>query len=145
MAFLPRVAPIKWLRPGMSPVLNAVSLVKLSWMKTVERSRTHLALTFLIHSCPALLVIVMETVVCMHCNLEEQACVKGGTPCRRSGEGESGSAEKWLTCRQVVSLQCQGFERVWRRFCGCCAPLHYLLALVLVTHGSGITFRLAVN
>lgn len=89
-------------------MLYAVSLAKLCWMKTVERSRTHLALPFLIHSCPALLVIVMETVVCMHCNLEEQACVKGETPCRRSGErGE------WF-CREVADLSPGGVSAMPR-------------------------------
>lgn len=117
----------------MSLVLYAVSLAKLCWMKTVERSRTHLALTFRIHSCPALLVIVMEAVVCMHCNLEEQACVKGGTPAGEVGKGETSSAEKCLTCRQVVS-SVMAKLREWRRFCGCCAPFHYLPVLVLVTH-----------
>lgn len=97
----------------MSPALYAVSLAKLCWVKTVERSRTHLALTFLIHSCPALLVIVMKTVLCMRCNMEEQACVKEGTPCRRSGErGEQFGRE--------VSDLSSGGEREWRRICGCC-------------------------
>lgn len=72
----------------------------------------------------------------MHCNLEEQACVKGGTPCRRSGErGEQ-------FCREVSDLSSggvlcngQGYERM----CGgdsadAVAPFHYLLMLVLVTH-----------
>lgn len=34
----------------------------------------------------------------MHCNLEEQACVKGGTPYRRSGE----KGEQF--CREVFDL-----------------------------------------